>query len=83
MNQITCFHIHVKRNLKHFGSNETVKIYSLKKKKLNSNITKINLVNQSYLSNPNTRFFNISPIRKSPLNQLSEAATAVRETLFS
>ena len=29
-NQITSFHIHIKRNLKHFGSNETVKIYSLK-----------------------------------------------------
>ena len=30
-NQITGLHIHIKRNLKHFGSNETVKIYSLKK----------------------------------------------------
>ena len=30
-NLIISFHIYIKRNLKHFGSNETVKIYSLKK----------------------------------------------------
>ena len=29
-NQIKSFHIHIKRNLKHFGSNETVKVYPLK-----------------------------------------------------
>ena len=45
-------------------------------------MTKINLDNPSYLNQlyeNNSRLFNISPIRKSPLNQLSETATAVRE----
>ena len=49
-------------------------------------MTKINLDNPSYLNQlyeNNSRLFNISPIRKSPLNQLSETATAVRERLFS
>ena len=49
-------------------------------------MTKINLDNPCYLNQlyeNNSRLFNISPIRKSPLNQLSETATAVRERLFS
>ena len=86
MNEITSFHIHIKRTSKHFDTNETVKIYSLKKSYVNTNITKINLDNQSYLNQlyeNNTRFFNISPIRESPLNQLSETETAVREIILS
>ena len=57
-----------------------------KKNYVNTNITKINLDNQSYLNylyENNTRFFDISPIRESPLNQLRKNATAVREILFS
>ena len=70
-NQITSFHIHIKRNLKHFGSNETVKIYSLKK------ICKYNIakINQAY-----HRYVKVT--LQSPLNQLSESVTTVRETLL-
>ena len=84
-NQITSFHIHIKRNLKHFDNYETVEIYSIKNY-INTNIIKINLDNQPYLNQlyeNHTRFFNISPIRESLLNQLSETATAVREILLS
>ena len=70
-NQITSFHIHIKRNLKHFGSNETVKIYSLKKI-CKYNITKINQTYHRY----------VKVTMKSPVNQLSETATAVREILL-
>ena len=69
-NQITSFHIHIKRNLKHFGSNETVKIYSLEK------ICKYNIkINQTY-----HRYVKVT--MKSPMNQFSETATAVREILL-
>ena len=84
-NQITSLHIHIKRNLKYFGSNETIKIYSLKNY-INTNITKTTLDNQSYLNQlceNHTSFFNVSPIRESPLNQLSETAIPVREILLS
>ena len=69
-NQITSFHIHIKRNLKHFGSNETVKIYSLKKI-CKYNITKINQTYHQY----------VKVTMQSPVNQLSETAAAVREIL--
>ena len=65
-NQITSSNVYIKRNLKDFGSNETVKIYS-SKNYVNADITKINLDNQSYLNQlyeNNTRFFNISSIRE-------------------
>ena len=65
-NQITSSNVYIKRNLKDFGSNETVKIYSSKNYG-NADITKINLDNQSYLNQlyeNNTRFFNISSIRE-------------------
>ena len=97
-NQITSFRVYIKRNLEDFVSNETVKIYFIKKNHVNTNITKINLDNQSYLNQlyeNNTRFFDISPIREnnprsnkkvtmqSPLNQFSETAAAVRKILLS
>ena len=66
VNQITSSNVYIKRNLKDFGSNETVKIYS-SKNYVNADITKINLDNQSYLNQlyeNNTRFFNISSIRE-------------------
>ena len=97
-NQITSFHVYIKRNLKDFVSNETVKIYFNKKNYVNANITKINLDNQSYLNqlyDNNTRFFNILPISENNprsnkkvtmqglLNQFSETTAAVREILLS
>ena len=70
-NQVASFHIHIKRNLKHFGSNEIVKIYSLKKI-CKYNITK---TNQTY-----HRYVKITT--ESPVNQPSETATAVREIVL-
>ena len=75
-----------------------LKCNSFKKKCVNTDITKMNLDNESYLNQlyeNNTRFFNILPIREnnprsntkvtiqSPLNQFSETAAVVREILLS
>ena len=49
-NQITSFHVYIKRNLKDFVSDETVKIYFIKKNYVNTNIAKIHLDKQSYLN---------------------------------
>ena len=92
-NQIRSSYVFIKRNLKDFGSIETSK-----KNYANTNITKIDLENQSYLNQlyeNKTRIFNISSIREnnprsntkvtiqSPLNQFSETAAVVREMLLS
>ena len=70
-NQITNFYVRIKRNLKHFGSNETIKIYLLKK------ICKYHIakINQTY-----HRYVKVA--MQSPVNQLSETATTVREILL-
>ena len=47
-NQITSFHVYIKRNLKDFGTNETNIL--VQTNYVNINVIKINLDNQSYLS---------------------------------